>query len=107
MFDEMKRLREDQRLLQLLENYVQAAANNLEIWLDRQMQLPNASTVELTLLHGELLAYGWIEQNTGNVPVLRMGDCPGCYRITAAGRRAVKRSHQQYDLDDDSESLAA
>ena len=44
---------------------------------------------QLARLHGELLAYGWLEQNTGLTPVLRRGEAPACYRITAAGLRAL------------------
>jgi hypothetical protein len=45
----------------------------------------------LVRLHGELLAYGWLEQNTGAVSASR-GAPPACYRVTAAGLRALKES---------------
>jgi len=54
----------------------------------------------LSKLHGELIAFGWIEQNTGNVPVLRAGAVPGCYRATSAGLRAIKQL-QTPDADDE------
>jgi hypothetical protein len=46
---------------------------------------------QLVKLHGELLAYGWLEQNTGLTPVLRAGAAANCYRITPAGLRALKQ----------------
>ena len=77
MFDEMQRLKECAPLLQLLDHYVQLADDN-EVWLHRRTELGGVDTRELSRLHGELVAYGWIEQNTGLVPA--------CYRTTPAGR---------------------
>jgi hypothetical protein len=42
-------------------------------------------------LHGELLAYGWLEQNTGVVSA-SSGAPPACYRVTAVGLRALRES---------------
>jgi hypothetical protein len=45
----------------------------------------------MTRLHGELIAHGWVEQNTGLTPLLRKGEAPACYRVTTAGLRALKQ----------------
>jgi hypothetical protein len=91
MFDEMKRLRETKGLLELLSHYSDLAAADRQVWQDRLLQMEGVEARELVKLHGELLAYGWLEQNTGATPVLRQGAAPGCYRITAAGVRALKQ----------------
>jgi hypothetical protein len=55
------------------------------------MAIDGVESPELSKLHGELIAFGWIEQNTGNTPVLRAGAVPGCYRVTLTGLRAVQQ----------------
>ena len=37
------------------------------------MELEGAKPRDLVRLHGQLLARGWVEQNTGATPVLRPG----------------------------------
>ena len=49
---------------------------------------------ELVKWHGELIAYGWVEQNTGVVPGVKVGAVLGCYRITPAGVRALKQARE-------------
>jgi hypothetical protein len=44
---------------------------------------------DLVKLHGLLIAFGWVEQNTGHVPTLQAGMVPACYRATVLGRRAL------------------
>ena len=55
------------------------------------MAMEGVEPPEMTKLHGELIAFSWIEQNTGNIPVIREGAVPGCYRVTLAGLRALKQ----------------
>ena len=50
------------------------------------------------MLHGELIAFGWVEQNTGQVP--------SCYRITLAGLRAIRQAKAQENEDDDLQEAA-
>jgi hypothetical protein len=92
MFDEMERLRAAKGLCELLAHYAGLGADDRQVWQDRLGQVDGASARELVQLHGELLAYGWLEQNTGATPVLRKGSVPQCYRVTAAGRRALKQA---------------
>lgn len=101
MFDEHQRLRECATLVQLLSSY--AASEDRESWLDRVMSLDGIEAKHLAKLHGELIAHGWIEQNTGVVPLVQPGACLKCYRTTSAGRRALQR----YQSQQDDESAAA
>ena len=102
MFDELDRLRADAELRQLLTHYAELGEPNREVWQDRVMERVNLSRLDLVQLHVELLAHDWIQQNVGVLPMLRAGAMPQCYRITAAGLRALKHARQR---DDESESL--
>jgi hypothetical protein len=91
MFNELERLRDGVELQALLEHYVGLAGPDRQAWHDRRMQLDGCEVRQLTRLHGELMAYGWLEQNTGVVPVARLGEAPGCYRVTRAGIKALEQ----------------
>jgi hypothetical protein len=83
MFDPLERLSSNPALIRLLDCYVQANATNQEAWRNRVDQLDGVEPKKLVRLHGELIAFGWIELNLGSVPT--------CYRSSAAGRRALKQ----------------
>src|ERR1700677_1496929 len=51
---------------------------------------------ELSKLHGELIAFSWADQNTGQVPC--------CYRVTSSGLRAIQQVNG--GVDDDGEVLS-
>src|SRR5689334_2008722 len=87
MFDEMDRLRAVKELSDLLAQYADLAAPDRQAWQDRIQELDGVEARDLIKLHGELLAFGWLEQNTGATPVLKRGFAPACYRITTAGVR--------------------
>src|SRR4051794_31971395 len=95
MFDEFQRLCETRSLFHLLAHYAEAGARDRETWQDRVMGLDSVSARELSRLHGELIAYGWIEQNTGTTPVLKPGVAACCYRITTAGLKTFKLAKKQ------------
>jgi hypothetical protein len=95
LFDEMDRLAEVRPLYELLVHYASLGADNREAWQDRLTELEGLDARQLVRLHGELLAYGWIEQNTGLTPVLRHGFAPLCYRVTAPGLKAVKQARSE------------
>jgi hypothetical protein len=101
MLDPDARLRGDTHLLFLLEHYT--APEDRETWQDRVMQIEGAEPASIVRLHGELLAYGWLEQNTGVLPRVQPGACLGSYRATTAGRRALGR----YRRGEEAEELAA
>ena len=91
MFNELVRLRDTPTLFELLSHYAGLAAPDRQVWQDRQMQQDGCDTREMTRLHGELIAHGWVEQNTGLTPGLRKGEAPACYRVTTAVLRALKQ----------------
>jgi hypothetical protein len=91
MLDEMERLGAVKELHDLLDHYRQLAAPDRQVWQDRLLRLDGVEPRDLVKLHGELLAYGWIEQNTGATPTAQRGAAPACYRITTAGLRALKQ----------------
>jgi hypothetical protein len=91
MFDEMDRLRGMKGLLPLLSHYGALGAKDRQVWQDRLQEMDDFGPRELVKLHGELMACGFLEQNTGVTPELRPGSAPGCYRITPAGVRALKQ----------------
>ena len=54
-----------------------------QAWHDRLDAIDDCQGRELARLYGRLIAYGWLEQNTGAVG--------GCYRATRGGARAAQR----------------
>ena len=80
MFNEIHRLNECSPLRALLAHY---AALDRHLWHTRRADLDGADVRELTRLHGELLAYSWVELNLDE-PAPR-------YRAAPAGLRALKQ----------------
>lgn len=95
LFDEMDRLAECRPLYDLLVHYASRVTDDRDVWQDRLADLPGTPARELVKLHGELLAYGWLEQNTGMTPVLKHGLAPLCYRVTPAGLKAWKQARAE------------
>jgi hypothetical protein len=104
MFDEWERLSDDGRLFALLAHYAQSGASDREAWQDRVMTMAGVEAKALARLHGELIAHGWVEQNTGLTPVLKPGVAAACYRITSAGLRALKQARQHARLGTEAEA---
>ena len=71
--DGWPRLRQSEALGRLLTHYADLGAADREAWQDRRMALEGVESRELVRLHGQLIACGWLEQNTGATPVLRPG----------------------------------
>jgi len=106
MFDYLDHLRTNPVLRALLDHYADHAEGGREIWQDRLMALDGADAAELSRLHGQLIAFDWIEQNTGHFGVLRPGAVTACYRVTPAGLRAVRLAERP-EIDEEAEELAA
>jgi hypothetical protein len=87
--DDLLRLRHNRRLFKLLTHYGRAAQTGRDAWHDRLMEFEGLSAKELSRLHGELLAHGWLEHNPDAVSCSRRGAVPACYRTTEAGLRAI------------------
>ncbi len=99
MFDELDHLREDARLAGLLTHYAECGAADREAWQDRLMTLDGVPADTLVKLHGALIAFDWLEQNTGATPDARPGAVPQCYRITPAGQRALRKARLPVEED--------
>jgi hypothetical protein len=98
--NELERLRDEQGLCDLLRHYAELGKLDRQVWQDRVLEVEGVPARELVRWHGELIAQGWIEQNTGFTPILRKGEAPGCYRVTASGLRALKQ-HQAGEFEVD------
>lgn len=107
MRDGLQHLKGNENLSRLLSHYASAGAAARETWQDRVMELEGADRQGLVKLHGILLAHRWIDQNTGSVSPLQPGVVRQCYRITAAGFKALKTAAVTNDGDVDGESAAA
>ena len=65
------------------------------------MAMEGVEAHDLVKLHGLLIAFDWLEQNTGNATAVRAGAVPDCYRVTAAGLRVAELAR---GVPDDAES---
>jgi hypothetical protein len=99
MAEDVDRLRDEEPLRRLLAHYVDLGADDRAAWQDRLMELDDLQPPALARLHGELLAYGWLEMNVGAPPALGTGVVPSCYRATGAGRRALREAAEGPGLD--------
>ena len=90
MFDDSVRLRENPQLVSLLSHYAQQGAEDRATWRNRLMEMDGGEPKQLTAFHGELIAFDWIEQNTGQASALN-GVISSCYRITLHGLREYGR----------------
>lgn len=82
-FDDLDRLRNNQHLLVLLSHYADMGKEHRAIWQARLKETGGLDPSQMSKLHGELLAFEWVELNTGHVPT--------SYRITPGGVRAVRQ----------------
>ncbi len=89
MLDDLDHLRNSPHLVKLLSQYAHLGAENRQIWQGRLMVMEGIEPPQLVKLHGQLIAFTWVEQNTGEIPC--------CYRITAAGLRAMRRVQAEDD----------
>jgi hypothetical protein len=106
MRDELQLLKGNENLSRLLSQYASAGVADGKTWQDRVMELEGIERQGLIKLHGFLLAYGWVEQNTASVSLSQPGVVPQCYRITAAGLKALKSAAVKNDANAD-DSIAA
>jgi hypothetical protein len=102
MFDDLDRLRGNARLLRLLDHYAQPGLVNPQAWQDRLMSLDGAQPGPMVKLHGELLAFGWLEQNSG-FTLNQPDGVAACYRITTAGQKALKKLLREKQDESESE----
>ena len=82
MLENLERLRNNPQLLELFSHYALLGETNPEAWHSRLTQLEGDERADLVKLHGQLIAFDWIEQNTGQMPC--------SYRLTRAGQKAIR-----------------
>jgi hypothetical protein len=95
MWNELERLKEMEVLQDLLGYYVNLGKEDRQIWHDRLHDFAGREGRDLVRLYGELIAHGWLEQNTGFTPVLEKGRFASCYRVTSAGQRVFKQVQRE------------
>lgn len=84
MNDELDALRGSPALTDLLTHYARLAGPDRQAWQARKGPDEGVEPRRMSRLHGELMAWGWLEQNTGELT-------PGSYRVTRAGMSALSR----------------
>jgi hypothetical protein len=103
MLDFSVRLQENTHLLALLSHYALKGSEDRAVWQDRLMKMDGIDSQQLTTLHGELIAYDWIEQSTGQAKMSQDGTLTACYRITLEGLREFRRVHGIVVIEESSE----
>lgn len=98
MLDDSLRLQENPHLLTLLSHYAQQGIEDRAMWRHRLMQMDGIEPKQLSALHGDLIAFDWIEQNTGQT-------LSACYRITVNGLREYRRLHGVEIVEERSEPV--
>ena len=91
MFNELDRLYECAELFELLTYYATLGKEDRTTWHDRLQEFAGMKERDLTRMYGELIAHGWLEQNTGLTPILEPGRHAACYRVTSAGLKIYKQ----------------
>ena len=104
MFDDIQRLRENPHLSSLFSHYAQQGVEDRATWRDRLMRMEDVEPRQLTALHGELIAFDWIEQNTGQAILREDGTLGSCYWITQNGLRDYRRFAGVEIVEEHSES---
>ena len=75
----------------LLMRYYRPSSEERSVWQARVMELEGATSNEITKMHGELIAQGWIEQNLETILGRDGGSfLQSSYRITPSGVRTTK-----------------
>jgi hypothetical protein len=88
MFDEWTSARLRKEHFVLLTLYGAHGKAEREKWLDRVMAMEGLTAKEITRTHGDLLAFGWLEQNIGETRKIE-------YRLTSSGWKAVAQNPQE------------
>jgi hypothetical protein len=100
MLDDLQRLRETPRLVELLAHYAALAEQDRTIWQKRLSSMDGVDAKELSRLHGELLAFEWLEVNSSRTSPAAGGVSPGIYRITSQGIRDLGQVQGVERLDE-------
>jgi hypothetical protein len=98
MFDYLERLRNSPKLLQLFSHYAKLSEADPQAWHPRLMAMESDEKVDLSKLHGELIAFDFVDQNTGSLPC--------CYRLTRAGLKALRQIELSVDDEPGTDGVA-
>lgn len=90
--EDVERLRDNPQLQHLLTHYADLGKNDRKIWQTRLMEMDGLAPAQITKLHGDLLAFECVEQDTGAQRA--------AYRITPLGIRSLKLAVQGVAEDD-------
>jgi hypothetical protein len=85
--DDLERLRQDPRAIELLAYYAALGTPDRSVWQKRLGTMEGIDAKELSRLHGELIAFDWIEQNPSRNSAAPGSVQAGVYRITSHGVR--------------------
>ena len=85
--DELDRLRQDPRLVELLAHYASLGTPDRSVWQKRLSEMDGIDAKELSRLHGELIAFDWIELSPSRTSTVPGSVQAGVYRITSHGVR--------------------
>ena len=91
MLDDLDCLRSNPRLLEMLTHYANLGQGDRDTWHPRLLAMEQVEPSDFVKMHGQLIAFGWIELNVGQVPT--------CYRITLAGQQALRQAQEVDDAD--------
>ena len=91
MYNELERLRDNAPLQLLLGHYAEPGVAAPGEWQDRAIELPGVESRLLSRLHGQLLAHGWVEQDTYHPSSPGAQPYRTRYRITEPGLQASKQ----------------
>ena len=87
MLDGPERLRSSPQLLQLFTHYARLCEENPEAWQVRLTQMEGDGRVDLVKLHGELIAFDFVELDSGQMPCR--------YRLTRAGLKLFQQIKEE------------
>jgi hypothetical protein len=68
------------------------------------MKMEGIDSSQLTTLHGELIAFDCVEQNTGHAKLSQDGTITACYRITQHGLREFRLIHGIESVEESSKT---
>jgi hypothetical protein len=99
------RLRDHRALRELLAFYVSVSERHKTVeWHDRLMELAGISEAELTALHGELIAWGWLDCRIGHDSFSQPGKLSRCYKATREGAKLLRQSLDPFRFAENAES---
>jgi hypothetical protein len=92
-------LLEDAPLRDLLAWYGDLhAARPDAAWHDRRAELPHVDAAGLSRLHGDLIAFGWIDIRISPEALATPGEIRSACQITREGIRALKQTENQFGV---------